>query len=397
MGNNAVNNVTAANGLFAGQAPLLRHFFCNLHSVALSWDAPYISQLRSLVICCRTGLPFLREFVDTALRRLHQVEWLDLAYLPLPDTGVVDARSPPVELPYLRRLGLQGSSDNIASVFQHLRFPSTASVELRSEDTTIAEVSRLFPAINSQFSGKDHAVPMTLSVNIDGFWSRGQHRAHISAWPTMPSINSFDIELDPNHAYNSRPSSILLTFDGGDDRVLLETLVRDTLPFSRATCLRAASNSHLPVSAHSGIFSVTPRIETLDIGRWDIDRRATDCHRKLKIILSALLQSARAVHEGRVSPDLLMLPKLQEIRVSLDVPGTWHPHTDETSANESTMGKLRELVVKRAAVGAPLRAIRIVDDSLKAGKPQARWRGDFDPPEVDPVTVPDEVRALLEI
>ncbi|KZV63747.1 hypothetical protein PENSPDRAFT_669490 [Peniophora sp. CONT] len=388
------HNVTRV--LFAGAAPLLRHFFCALKSISLPWSAVCISELRSLVISCTVGLPPLLELVDAVLRRLHRIEWLDLADLPITAGGIMDSQPPPIELPYMNRLGLQGNSESVAYVYQCLRVPEEASIELRCEGRGTAAVSRIlqfiFPAVHSRYSEKLSSAPTTVYVNTIYTWG-GRGLFYMSAWPTMTSTISDDLELDPPYVYNTRPSSILLKFESHDGNAMLGALF-NVMPLCRATRLHAATDADLPPSSHARIFFHAVNIETLYIGRSVMDE-ADACHQKLKAILDALLLSARAVLEGREPLDRLLLPILHQLHVGLDIPGTWHRHASDSAEDGTLMEKLRELVATRAAVGAPLRSIRIVPESLKAEIPSPRSQDD-DPPEGDPVTVPDEVRALLE-
>ena len=189
--------------------------------------------------------------------------------------------------------------------------------------------------------------------------------------------------------------------------------MKNIRPFSRANVLRAPSVSVHNQSIFISTFRATPQIRTLLVGRtetMDLDA----CQRKLSMILNILLRSACDVSDGRQSANTLLLPNLELINIALDMPGTWHASggntgaqtppvievvdaavpTQTTSETQSAMDILRNLIVARAAAGAPLRAIRLVASSLQGERPLSHSSQDETPVD-DPITIPDEVRALI--
>ncbi|KZV63746.1 hypothetical protein PENSPDRAFT_757728 [Peniophora sp. CONT] len=404
LGDNASNSVNLNTGLFSGDAPRLRHFFCNLNSITFPWGAPFITQLQSLVICCRTGLPPISELVGTLLRSLCSIEWLDLAYLP--DLNDASASPKPVHMPHIRKLGLEGSTGSVAFVLEHLRVPEVASIELRCTSLPSEERSRaLFSAIHSLYESRHFPMPVALYINqvheIRSTMAEGapvvSRRLHISAWSTATSSESLhprDAELEPIENFCTRPSSLLVKLDGSirDEEMLLRDMVSHMLPFSRASILHAPAveRSYREPPIHERFLRIAPQIETLHIGR-TVHDKISDCQRKLFFLLSDLLANTRKVLAGR-APGML-LPKLRILHVDYDAPGTWHPTGSGHSVSPTDL--LRDLILARAAVGVPLRVIRIVDSSFQMEEPRPRSPGN-PPHELKPITIPDEIRALLE-
>ncbi|VDC06113.1 unnamed protein product [Peniophora sp. CBMAI 1063] len=300
-------------------------------------------------------------------------------------------------MPHLDKIGLEGDAASLSFIFRHLRITEGASVELRCEGRATQHISEIFPIINEQYSSWLRSIPITCHINFYGGPSHHlDPRVHVSVWPTPAITSSRVVTPDPYDSYATRPSSILLIIRGMNGRALVQELLRDVMPFCRATRLHAISNRHI-APAHLHIFPYMPQVESLYISRWESDTfdDPHESHMKLRIILGILLHSTRAVLEGRRPRDSLLLPKLQSLDIALEDAGIWHRRDNDSSVDEPLTDKLRQLLVARAALGVPLRSISMVEGSLQAAKYTPRWKGD-EPCRIPPVTIPVEVRELLE-